>query len=110
MVNSLNKKVGILIPRYLLHGSAAATLATELLEMGILVRLISKNFELQLGKTWMSVLAANLLPLPVLYVFGSFHILAIITIFAGVYLPSLFVFGLVSFAELKKPRPASQKV
>ena len=100
----------ILIPRYSLYGSATATLATELLGMGILLRLISRNFELQLGKTWMLVLAANLLPLPVLFVFGSFHILAIISIFAGAYLLSLFVFGLVSFADLKKLRPANLKV
>ena len=100
----------ILIPRYSLYGSAAATLATELLGMGILLRLISKNFELQLGKTSMLVLAANLLPLPILFVFSSFHILAIVCIFGGVYVLSLFVFGLISFAELKKLRPARLQV
>lgn len=100
----------ILIPKYSLYGSALATLATELLGMGILLYLISKNFKLQLGKTTMLVLAANLLPLPVLFVFSSFHILAIICIFGGVYFLSLFVFGLISFEELKKLRSARPKV
>ncbi len=100
----------ILIPRYSLYGSAVATLVTELLGMGILLRLISRNFELQLGKTTMMVLAANLLPLPVFFMFGSFHVLAIISIVGGAYVLSLFIFGLVSLEEIKKLRPARLKV
>lgn len=100
----------ILIPRYSLYGSAVATLVTELLGMGILLRLISRNFELQLGKTTMLVLAANLLPLPVLFMFSSFHVLAIISIMGGAYVLSLFIFGLVSLEEIKRLRPARLKV
>ncbi len=100
----------ILIPTYSLYGSAVATLVTELLGMGILLYLISKNFKLQLGRISILVLIANLFPLPVLFVFSSFHILVIICIFGGVYVVSLLVFGLVSFAELKKLRPARLKV
>jgi O-antigen/teichoic acid export membrane protein len=100
----------ILIPRYSFYGSAAATVATELLGMVILLRLISKNFVLRSGKTTGLVLFANLLALPVIFLFGSFHLLIIIGIFGVVYVSFLFILGLVSLEEIRKLRPAKPKV
>ena len=107
----------ILIPIYADRGAAIATVATEVLGLGVLSLLVIKKFGLIFDRRRLTkLIVANLAIIPIVFMSSLLNVFLVILIAGALYVGALFGLKAISIEELvelkrlvftRTPQPAS---